>query len=386
MKIRTITAGLSLDLVDWKVKLAQTWENLQQARSQYEAAKFEVQTLRIALAPFLHKLEKGQRSQLLPELDKFCRENNLEFLSLGSYKAGQLETREIIELMANYPAFNLSTAIAGDKRIWANGVREAATIITGLATATADGLCNFRYCAAASCPPGIPFFPAAYHDEKQNPTLALGMQMPDIALQAIGSTNGQIENYGLEQISTALTNAIVAGLLPMQQIAQNFCLETNLEYAGIDVSLAPLGTDSVVAGIEAAGLGQFGEAGTLAVAAAITDGLKGVSAQLKTIGYNGLMLPILEDALLGQRAAAGKVDVQKLLMYSSVCGTGLDVVPLPGDVSAQQIARLLFDVAALSARYAKPLSARLFPVPGKQAGDLTEFDSPYLTNTRVMSL
>ena len=34
----------------------------------------------------------------------------------------------------------------------------------------------------------------------------------------------------------------------------------------------------------------------------------------------------------------------------------------------------------------KPLSVRLFPVPGLQPGELTRFNSPYLTNTAVMKL
>jgi uncharacterized protein (UPF0210 family) len=98
------------------------------------------------------------------------------------------------------------------------------------------------------------------------------------------------------------------------------------------------------------------------------------------------MLPVLEDRLLGQRVEQGLVDVSKILAFSAVCGTGLDVIPLPGNLTARQLENLLYDVAALSARYHKPLSARLFPVPGKQAGEKTAFDNPYLTNTVIMAL
>ena len=48
-----------------------------------------------------------------------------------------------------------------------------------------------------------------------------------------------------------------------------------------------------------------------------------------------------------------------------------------------QIAHLLLDVATLAVRLNKPLSARLFPVPGKRSGERTSFTSPYLTNTLV---
>ena len=61
--------------------------------------------------------------------------------------------------------------------------------------------------------------------------------------------------------------------------------------------------------------------------------------------------------------------MKDLLLYSAVCGTGLDTVPLPGDVTADQLYALLLDLAFLSQRLDKPLTARLMPVPGKKAGD-----------------
>ena len=75
-----------------------------------------------------------------------------------------------------------------------------------------------------------------------------------------------------------------------------------------------------------------------------------------------------------------------ILEYSAVCAAGADTVPLPGDVSEQQIARILGDVAWLAYRWNKPLAARLLPAPGRRAGDLTEFPNQALTNTVVQPL
>jgi len=74
------------------------------------------------------------------------------------------------------------------------------------------------------------------------------------------------------------------------------------------------------------------------------------------------MLPVLEEAVLGKRWEQGLLQVHQLLLYSAVCGTGLDTVPLPGNTEAEAIAGLLLDVAMLALRLNKPLSARLFPV------------------------
>jgi uncharacterized protein (UPF0210 family) len=42
------------------------------------------------------------------------------------------------------------------------------------------------------------------------------------------------------------------------------------------------------------------------------------------------MLPVIEDKVLAKKAIEQKFTLQELLLFSSVSGTGLDVVPLPG--------------------------------------------------------
>jgi uncharacterized protein (UPF0210 family) len=124
--------------------------------------------------------------------------------------------------------------------------------------------------------------------------------------------------------------------------------------------------------------------GSLAAAAILADAMD--RAQFRRVGFCGLMLPMLEDAVLAQRAAEGTLGVRDLLLYSAVCGTGLDTVPLPGDTTADEIYPLLLDLACLAQRLDKPLTARLMPIPGKKAGDPTGFDFAYFANSRVMAL
>lgn len=136
--------------------------------------------------------------------------------------------------------------------------------------------------------------------------------------------------------------------------------------------------------MEALGLEALGASGTLAVSAFLTDTLD--RARYPRAGFNGLMLPVLEDSTLAQRAGQGLFSVQDLLLFSAVCGTGLDTIPLPGDTTPGQLEALLLDLAALALRLDKPLTARLMPIPGKRAGDLTDFDFPYFANSRIMEL
>jgi hypothetical protein len=103
-------------------------------------------------------------------------------------------------------------------------------------------------------------------------------------------------------------------------------------------------------------------------------------------GFSGLFLPVLEDVVLAKRAAEGTLHVKDLLMYSAVCGTGLDTIPLPGDTSQEAMTGILLDLATLALRLDKPLTARLMPIPGKKAGDLTGFDFAYFANSRVLAV
>ena len=97
-------------------------------------------------------------------------------------------------------------------------------------------------------------------------------------------------------------------------------------------------------------------------------------------------MPVLEDVGLAERNNQGLLRLSSLLSYSAVCGTGLDTIPLAGDVSVAQLAAVLSDVAALGWKLAKPLSARLLPIPCKGVGETTQFDFAYFVNTKVMAV
>jgi uncharacterized protein len=159
--------------------------------------------------------------------------------------------------------------------------------------------------------------------------------------------------------------------------------ETGWEYVGLDPTPAPLGDVSIGAAIEAFTGRKFGESGTITAARVITAAVK--SVPVKQTGYAGLMVPVMEDKLLAQRWAEATYGVDSLLAYSAVCGTGLDTIPLPGDVSTEALERMYTDVASLALKWKKPLSARLQPVKGKKDGNKTEYNDPFLFNTTVRS-
>jgi uncharacterized protein len=180
-------------------------------------------------------------------------------------------------------------------------------------------------------------------------------------------------------VQTRLRDAFTSELAPVDRIARSIAQRERRAYLGIDPSPAPLLDNSIGGAIEAFTRVPFGEASTLQACALITAAIKSIN--VKTCGYAGLMLPVLEDSVLAKRADELRYGIQELLLYSSVCGTGLDVVPVPGDTSRETLQRIIADVAALAVRLQKPLSARLFPVPGKKAGEVATFEDQYLVGS-----
>lgn len=155
-------------------------------------------------------------------------------------------------------------------------------------------------------------------------------------------------------------------------------------YEGIDATPAPLGDNSIGTAIESFVGGPFGSPGTETAAGIITHAVQ--SAPVKRTGYSGLMIPVMEDNGLAKRWAEGTFSLDSILAYSAVCAGGVDTVPLPGDVTEGQIARILGDVAWLAFRWNKPLAARLLPAPGRKAGETTQFTGAALTNTIIQPL
>jgi len=94
----------------------------------------------------------------------------------------------------------------------------------------------------------------------------------------------------------------------------------------------------------------------------------------------------MEGKRLAQRWAESAYNTDSLFAYSAVCGTGLDTIPLHGDISEAQLTRIFGDVASLAWKWHKPLSARLQLVLGMKDGEQTEFSDPYLFNTTVHAL
>jgi len=382
-RIRTITAGTTLRGPADTERLHAALTFLKNAKRAVADAGYEVQTVRIATQPFLEGATTRARADALPALQALDRTMVAEgvLLSIGPALGPDGDDPEFpawaAELARTTQNVSFTVRVASAERTASpRGVTAAGEAMVAIAHSTPGGIGNFRFAAAANVPPGTPFFPVAYHGGSD--AVAIGLESPPLLSAAFAGANT------LAEAKQRLTQSLESRLGSLERLMRSVAHHDERAYLGIDVSPAPGKDASIGAAIEALTGVPFGAASTLAACAAITDVLK--SLRIKTCGYSGLMLPVLEDPVLAQRASEGRFTVRELLLYSTVCGTGLDVVPFAGDVGADQLAALVVDVAALSTKLRKPLSARLFPVPGRKVGEVAKFTNPYLTDCAVMKL
>jgi uncharacterized protein len=382
-KIRTITAFINLDPSQYKQQVAETLQMLRRAKTIFESRGYEVETIRIATQPF-PEYTKGMTTQqavaffkeydALAEKEKFAAGIGPAMLNAGDSEA---QADLLAEILGATKHICGSIVVAGEDGVRWKAIGAAARAIKKLEEETEHSQGNFNLGAIAMVPPLSPFFTAAYHT-------GFGHQFA-IGLESANVVEAGFKNApDLETAQRRLSDMLSGQASDIENHAQRVDMETGWQYMGIDLSPAPLKDISIGAAIEELIAQPFGSSGTLTAAATITSAIK--SIQVKQTGYNGLMLPILEDSRLAQRWTEGHVSLEGLLSYSAVCGTGLDTVPLPGDISIEALDTIIGDMATLAFKWHKPLSARLLPVKGKEPGDTTEFEDPFLVNAVIQPL
>ncbi|MGC9521047.1 MAG: DUF711 family protein [Anaerolineae bacterium] len=381
MKIRSITLFAELAIPFNNAHLAQLGEAARALSQSYQDAGYEVQTLRLATdlwGPLGDHEAQKRAVDIVKELEARCRDAGFEYVAIGP--AGPGMQRHVPELLAATESVFVTCHIAKPEegRIDGEAIRAASQIIRE-ASDIEDGFGNLRFAALANVRAGTPFFPAAYW-HKGPPAFAIATEAADLAVVATEGTQ-----------DAAVAHARLSGMVEshgrrLQEIGFQAVAKQDLDFLGIDFSPAPYPSPeiSIGAALEALSQNRLGSPGTLTAAALLTDAIQ--RADFLQTGFCGLMLPVLEDVVLASRAAEGTLRISDLLQWSAVCGTGLDTVPLAGDVSEASLAALLFDVAALSVRLNKPLTARLMPLPGKAAGDPVHFDFSYFADGGVLEL
>jgi hypothetical protein len=380
-KVRTVTAFVRLDRSTYQEQIDDAMRVLAAAKAEFARRGYETQTVRIVTQPFaelVKGLSDAEALSFLRSLDDLSQKGGF-MPNVGPAMLHDTDDpaamRLLAQVLSTLPHLNASAIIADDDGIHWKTIRESAKLVRYVAAHSVHSQGTFLFAATAMLKPLGPFYPGAYHTGAGK-QFSLGFEGAGVVQQVFGTTHGDFDSSVAE-----LTRQLTIHARVGEEVGNAVAASSGWEFAGVDPTPAPMADASIGDAIERYTGATFGSSGTMMAALAITTAVK--SVKVRQVGYSGLMLPVMEDKRLAQRWAENAYEIDSLLAYSSVCGTGLDTVPLPGDVSEDRLVKIFSDVAALAWKWHKPLTARLQPVADKRAGDKTDFDSQYLFNTTL---
>jgi len=301
---------------------------------------------------------------------------------------GQINTARTIldRTEIGFVNFNMKN----DDGIDSNSVNSIVDLI-GENSKKGSGINNFRLGISFGLQEPTPFFPYSHHHSEG---FSIGMEYVNLILEVINKNS----RNSLAEMQKEITRVLEEEFRKIGDLGKSIERETEMEFLGIDMSLAPypypLEDQSVAEIIESLGNiaksrgdldFRFGMSGTLFLHTFITQIIKRIasSTDIPTTGFNGIMYSVLEDSRLSNRFSRQDFGTNLLLLTSTTCGCGIDMVPLTGKGSEKAIAGMVWDIYALSRVLDKPLGLRVLPVPNSRAGDFTDFKHLFFSNTRL---
>ncbi|MCU0586886.1 MAG: PFL family protein [Syntrophobacteraceae bacterium] len=343
-----------------------------------------VSPVAVAACPFA----ATQMVEIAATLDRVAREIGIDFIGgFGALVEKGMTTgdRALIEAIPQ--------ALAATERVCASvnvasthaGINMDAVLLMGRTikeaarlTESADGLACAKLCVFANIPQDVPFMAGAYLGVGEpDAVINVGVSGPGVVRKAIDRARRGNPALDLGQLSEIIKRTAFKVTRVGEIIGRQVAQRLGVTFGVVDLSLAPTPNvgDSVGEIFQSLGLKSIGVPGSTAVLAMLNDAVKkgGAFASSYVGGLSGAFIPVSEDLHIAQAARDGFLSLEKLEALTSVCSVGLDMVALPGNVSAETLAGIIADEMAIGVINRKTTATRLIPVPGKKAGEKAFF-------------
>lgn len=268
---------------------------------------------------------------------------------------------------------NVATTKAG---INMDAVRLMGEVVkkTAAATAERDSIGCAKLVVFANIPEDNPFMAGALHGVGEPDTVInVGVSGPGVVAAAVREAG----NCDFSTLADTVKKIAFKITRVGQLIATEAAKRLGVPYGIVDLSLAPTPAagDSVAEIIENMGISTCGMHGTTAALALLNDAVKkgGVMASGHVGGLSGAFIPVSEDRGMISAAERGVLSLAKLEAMTAVCSVGLDMIALPGDVSAATVSGIIADEISIGVVNTKTTAVRVIPVVGKGVGEYAEF-------------
>ncbi|WP_049376169.1 DUF711 family protein [Haemophilus parainfluenzae] len=396
-RLRTISFFLTLhkDKTQWEDTLYSVKRDVDLLLPAVQKAGYTLQSIRVITNPFGEYLDltnlqtaKADLQYLTELLNKFNESGIRLRFAIGAARNKE-EIALLPELIAAYGDLcNACVNVPLDEHGVLDNelIEQSVYAVQQIANITPRGEGNFNFTVNFNCKPFIPYFPAGYHLSHLPNSFVIGLETPDLLVEVLKSVPKSPHSQFYADCYRAMLQALQYHVDQVLEMLSAVKLSGKFEFAGIDSSAAPSKNCSSITKIyELMGLPYFGAAGSVEVSALLTKVFKSIQ-RVPLVGFSGLMLAVTEDLGLAEGTQKQYFDIRALLTYSAVCGIGLDTVPVAGNAKAESIAAIMRDTGTMAFRLNKPLTVRLFPIPNKVAGEISEFESDDLCNCRLLHI
>jgi uncharacterized protein (UPF0210 family) len=377
--IRAVTAFVRVEKGTYVARIDEAAQFLSAAQAAFHQAGFSGAAGRVTTQPFpqyIKGLKRDEAISLINDLSQVTARDHVR-LNIGPAMSNDDDDTAAAYLLPSLIGDGkvyASLVVADEKGIHWNAVKVASHVIHQLSTTTRDGNGNFYFAASAMIKPYGPYYPSSWHDGP-GMHFAIAMETANVVERVFRRYHDPVE------AQAHLTEDLSRYTLEAEAVAKKLAADKGWTYDGIDATPAPSDQYSIGRAFENYLQSPIGSYGSMTVAGIITRAVQGTP--VKRTGYSGLMIPVMEDKVLAQRWLEGRYSLDSILSWSSVCAAGVDTVPLAGNTSEDQIARIIGDVSWLAFKWNKPLGARLMVSPGKGPGDMTAFTADGIVNTRL---
>jgi uncharacterized protein (UPF0210 family) len=349
----------------------------------WDSEKYFIRTKRISLP----LTDKGFELAELKNIQTECNKLGIRWFVLPiDPKKNKKFLRYTFNLLKEIDQIFINVLCIKDKKINFRVLNDSVKLIKKVARISPNGKDNFRLGLSTNICCNCPFFPFSYSSGDLSFSVALELT------QEINRIIDTEKKLNLVELREKIIEVIVPQIDEINKIANCISKETNISFSGFDFSLAPVIEEngSILKILRRIGINDFGKSGTLYATAYLTNILKYFCTLYKNVGFSGVMYSLLEDFELCTLNNDNGVKLEEMIKLSTMCGCGIDMIPITEDTDDGKIKTAIMDIYGISSKLNKPLGVRFLPIPRTKSEGVfyTNFNenSDFIANTKVLSL
>ena len=379
INIRSVTWMLNSDYGE------KEFEIIEKVNLKFDNSEFFVRTKRATLPCTSEPLNFKN----IDYLNSLCLNHDIRWFNIPINPSNNKKIWQFAyNVLKNYEQSFINILAVQNGKVNYDVLNESLKLIKKTSNISINGKDNFRLGLSVNVKENCPFFPFSVSDGKFGFSIALELT------QDINMIIKNNSKFNLNELRANIINTLYPQIKKIEELANEEALKYNIEFKGFDFSLAPIIDDnnngSIITILNYLGVNDFSKSGTLFATAYLTNILKYFASEFKNVGFSGVMYSLLEDTNLCKINNETGVDIEDLIKLSTMCGCGIDMIPISCDENDNNIKSTFMDVIAISTRLNKPLGIRILPIPRAKKGVLhyTNFneDADFISNTKVLTL